>query len=485
MSFSIETFLFVTIILILFYLIKKARAVILLAASLVFIYHLDVGSFIWILAVTAIVYGIGIAEDKLIERIEKKKDKSAVTLKILVVASVVLCAVLLFALKNIARWGERDDALIKILLPIGFSYYIFQAISYIVDVYRRKAKAEKNPINFALYMCYFPKFVSGPIERSDTFLVQVNELSGVRLFENKRFSISFSTIIYGYFLKVVVADRLAFFTTRLLNDSARFGAAWLFLGMVMYSIQIYCDFAGYSAVAIGISNLFGIELTENFHAPYLSRNISEFWRKWHISLSRWLRDYIYIPLGGSRKGNARRFLNTAIVFIICGIWHGADASFLAWGLLHGFYVMAFGLYSEAKRKRVTGKEPASIMNVAGMVFTFLIVSFAWIFFGAPNIGSGACYVGRMLSMTPGVDSFAAQAADIGASRRDMILPIYGVVVLALDLLIARKDKRIGRAMQGIPDVARYAILYGMIMAILLLGIYGPGYNASSFMYVNF
>ena len=283
---------------------------------------------------------------------------------------------------------------------------------------------------------------------------------------------------------MVVADRLAFFTTRLLNDSARFGAAWLFLGMVMYSIQIYCDFAGYSAVAIGISNLFGIELTENFHAPYLSRNISEFWRKWHISLSRWLRDYIYIPLGGSRKGNARRFLNTAIVFIICGIWHGADASFLAWGLLHGFYVMAFGLYSEAKRKRATGKEPASIMNVAGMVFTFLIVSFAWIFFGAPNIGSGACYVGRMLSMTPGVDSFAAQAADIGASRRDMILPIYGVVVLALDLLIARKDKRIGRAMQGIPDVARYAILYGMIMAILLLGIYGPGYNASSFMYVN-
>ena len=479
MSFSIKTFLFVTIIFIFFYLIKRARALILLGASLAFIYFLDKGSLLWIVAVTGMVYGVGILEDHLIE---KKRTR---VLKVVTTASVVLCAVLLFALKSLARWGLRDDALVKILLPIGFSYYIFQAISYIVDVYRGKTKAEKNLIHFALYMCYFPKFVSGPIERADIFLSRIKELQNVKMLEDKRLSIAFSTILYGYFMKVVVADRLAFFTARLLNEPARFGALWLFFGMIMYSVQIYCDFAGYSAVAIGMSGLFGIELTENFHAPYLSKNISEFWRRWHISLSRWLRDYIYIPLGGSRKGNTRRFINNAIVFIICGIWHGADASFLAWGLLHGFYVITFGLISEAKRNKASAKEPTVISNVIGIVITFGIVSFAWLFFGAPNINSALCYVGRMLSMTPGVDSFAAQAADIGASRRDIIIPIYGGIVMALDLLIARKNKRIGRALQSLPCVVRYTIMYGMIMAILLLGIYGPGYNASSFMYVSF
>ena len=483
MSFSISTFLFVTIIFIFFYLLKRARALILLAASLAFIYHLGINSLMWIVSVTAVVYGIGILEDKLKE---KKRTKA---LKIVAIAGVGLSAVLLFTLKNVARWGQRDDALIKILLPIGFSYYIFQAISYIVDVYRGKAKAEKNPVHFALYMCYFPKFISGPIERADNFLHQIKELPNVKMLENKRLSISFTTILYGYFMKVVVADRFAFFTTRLLNDSARFGATWLFLGMLMYSIQIYCDFAGYSAVAIGMSNLFGVELTENFHAPYLSKNINEFWRRWHISLSRWLRDYIYIPLGGSRKGSARRFLNTAIVFIICGIWHGADASFLAWGLLHGVYTMAFGIISGIKINKAQGKEstkePTFTSNLVSGIITFLLVSFAWIFFGAPNMSSALGYVGRMLSMTPGVDSFAAQAADIGASRRDMIIPIYGCIVFAFDLLIARKNKRIGRAMDSLPCALRYVVLYGMIMALLLLGIYGPGYNASSFMYVSF
>ncbi len=479
MSFSINTFLFVSIVFLLFYLFKRARAFILLVSSLLFVFLLDKSSFIWIVAVTTIVYLLGIVEGKLLE---KKRTKA---LWIVTVSGVSFCALMLFVLKNVAKWRANDETLVKILLPIGFSYYIFQAISYLVDVCRAKTGAEKNIIHFALYMCYFPKFVSGPIERAENFLGQVKKLDKVRLFDSGRISISFATILYGYFMKVVIADRLAFFTTRLLNEPARFGALWLFFGMLMYTLQIYCDFAGYSAVAVGISKLFGVELTENFHAPYLSKSVGEFWRKWHISLSMWLRDYIYIPLGGSRKGTVRRYINTMVVFVICGIWHGADASFLAWGIIHGLYMIVSGLYLNPKKKEAEKKVDSPIVNIAEILATFLAVSFAWIFFGAPNLSAALCYIGRMLSLTSGVDSFAAQMADIGASRRDIIIPVYGGIVLLFDILIVKKNKRIGMALQSLPVVVRYSIFYCMIIAIFLLGIFGPGYDASSFMYVNF
>ena len=479
MSFSINTFLFVSIVFLLFYLFKRARALTLLVSSLVFVFFLDKGSFIWIVAVTAVVYLIGIVEGKLLE---KKRTKA---LWIVTVSGAAICALTLFILKNIAKWRANDEALVKILLPIGFSYYIFQAISYLVDVCREKTKAEKNIVHFALYMCYFPKFVSGPIERAENFLSRIKELEKIRLFDRGRISLSFSTILYGYFMKVVIADRLAFFTTRLLNEPARFGALWLFFGMLMYALQIYCDFAGYSAVAVGISKLFGVELIENFHAPYLSRSIGEFWRKWHISLSMWLRDYIYIPLGGSRKGTVRRYINTMVVFVICGIWHGADASFLAWGIIHGLYMIISGLILNPKKKKAEKKVDSPIVIIAEILVTFLAVAFAWIFFGAPNLSAALCYIGRMLSLNPGVDSFAAQMTDIGASRRDIIIPVYGVIVLLFDMLMVKKNKRIGMALQSLPVAVRYSIMYAMIITIFLLGIYGPGYDASSFMYVSF
>jgi len=392
---------------------------------------------------------------------------------------------MLLVLKNVSKWFSVDDTLAKILLPIGFSYYMFQAISYLVDVCSQKVKAEKNIVYFALYMCYFPKFISGPIERADKFLSGIKNLNVVNMFEDKRISISFSTILYGYFMKVVVADRLAFFSARLLGEPARFGALWLFVGMIMYAIQIYCDFAGYSAVAIGISNLFGIELTENFRAPYLSANIGDFWRRWHISLSGWLKDYIYIPLGGNRKGNARKYLNNVIVFVICGIWHGADASFVVWGAVHALYMVIHGMVSGAKRNRLSDKEHRFISKAAGIVVTFMMVSFAWIFFGAADLNTALCYIGRMLSMSSGPDSFISQMVEIGASRRDILIPLYCFIVFVLDLLIVKKEKKIGAAIQSLPGVVRYPVMYGMIMAVLILGIYGPGYSADSFMYMNF
>jgi D-alanyl-lipoteichoic acid acyltransferase DltB (MBOAT superfamily) len=429
--------------------------------------------------VTGAVYFLGLAEE---HYLSKGFIKGA---KITAIFGIAVSVLSLIILKNIVNWSLGDGILSCIILPIGFSYYIFQAIAYLADILVGKIKAEKNVLFFALYMCFFPKFISGPIEEPGNLLPQIKNLNKVYLREDNRLSIAFPTILYGFFMKVVIADRLSMFTSKLFDSPHDYGSIWLFSGMIMYTLQIYCDFAGYSAIAVGISKAFGIELTENFFAPYLSQNINEFWRRWHISLSGWLKNYIYIPLGGNKKGPVRRYINVILVFLICGMWHGSGKNFLVWGILHGLYIVIYGITYAKWNTLFSLNEKGMIAKMIGTALTFLSVSFAWIFFGAPNLSNAMVYIGEMLSCKAGEISLLAQAKNLSFTKIDCLIPIYAIVVFLLDRFMVKTQLPIGKALYTLPAGARYTIEYLLIFAILLLGIYGPGYDQANFMYMQF
>lgn len=479
MSFSLSSLAFVILVFALFYLIRRrARAYFLLLASLLFIATMDPASCIWVIVVTGAVYLLGLVEDFFLEK--KKNIATCVVMGI----GVTACVLSLLILKNVAHFQLQDTILSKLIMPLGFSYYIFQAIAYLVDICKGRMKAEKNILFFALYMCFFPKFISGPIEDPSSLLSQIKKLNGINLKGEHNLSIAFPTVLYGFFMKVVVADRIAPYTSKLLSSPESYGSLWLLAGMLMYSFQIYCDFAGYSSIAVGVARIFGIELTENFFAPYLSGNIGDFWHRWHVSLSRWLRNYIYIPLGGNRKGMARKYINTMVVFVICGMWHGAGLNFLLWGILHGVFMIVSGIVS--KRRSTEGAEvKKTVTFLAGVVITFILVSFAWIFFGSASAGSAFSFVGRMLSFTAGDTALAVQSKALGINKMDILIPVYAGVIFAFDLLMVKKNMPIGKALYSLPEAARYAIEYLLIMAIMLLGIYGPSYHPENFMYMQF
>ncbi|WP_029231230.1 MBOAT family O-acyltransferase [Butyrivibrio sp. VCB2006] len=481
MPFKIDSFILLFATVFLFYIIRsKFRPYVLLLASLVFIYRLDVRSFAWVIATSAIVYGFGLLEDR---AISEDKHKQA---KVIATIGVCISIISLVVLKYSAKWSLSDKIMEQLIIPIGFSYYIFQAISYQVDIYQGKTKAEKNPAYFLLYMCFFPKFVSGPIERPQDFLSQVKELDKVRFFADQRLSIVFPTMLYGFFMKVVMADRLAIYTPKLLNYPHIFGSKWLFAGFIMYTLQIYCDFAGYSALAVGVGRLFGIRLKENFFVPYLTPDISVFWRRWHMSLSTWLRDYVYIPLGGNRKGLFRKIINTLIVFLVCGMWHGVGLSFVIWGLLHGIYITIHTLYRNFAGKRQIKNKFLSVSRyLVDIVVTFFCVALAWIFFGAPSTKFALNYIFRMFTIGVGEVPMEAQTIELGVGMMDRNIIVFPLIILFLDIICLVKKLPFGEALMKYPAVFRYSVEFVMIMGIFLLGIYGPGYNAQDFMYMNF
>jgi D-alanyl-lipoteichoic acid acyltransferase DltB (MBOAT superfamily) len=268
---------------------------------------------------------------------------------------------------------------LNIILPVGISFYTFQTLSYTIDVYKKKLEPTRDFIQFAAFVSFFPQLVAGPIERAKQLLPQ---------FEIKRhFDSNFAMsgvylIIWGLFKKVVIADNCAFFVNQIFNNSAGFSSSELFLGAVLFAFQIYGDFSGYSDIAIGVARLFGFSLMVNFSFPYFSRNIAEFWRRWHISLSTWFRDYLYIPLGGSRGKRLLQIRNVMIVFLVSGFWHGANWTFIIWGCIHAMLFLPLLLFN-VNRTHVS-HDKISLVQLPKMTLTFLLVTLAWIFFRADN-----------------------------------------------------------------------------------------------------
>lgn len=286
---------------------------------------------------------------------------------------------------------------LNIILPVGISFYTFQTLSYTLDVYKRKLEPTDDIIAFSAFVSFFPQLVAGPIERATNFLPQFYKK---RQFEYKKAVDGMRQILWGLFKKIVIADNCARYANEIFNNSGDYGGSTLVLGALFFTFQIYGDFSGYSDIAIGTSRLFGFNLMQNFAFPYFSRDIAEFWRRWHISLSTWFRDYLYIPLGGSRGGTWMKVKNTFIIFLFSGFWHGANWTFIAWGALNAVYFLPLLLTNNNRNNMETiakGKFFPNIKEFLFMLFTFGLTVLAWIFFRAKNIEQAINYITKIFS----------------------------------------------------------------------------------------
>jgi D-alanyl-lipoteichoic acid acyltransferase DltB (MBOAT superfamily) len=288
---------------------------------------------------------------------------------------------------------------LNIILPVGISFYTFQTLSYTIDVYRKKLEPTKDFMAFSAFVCFFPQLVAGPIERATNLLPQFYKK---RTFEYHKAVDGMRQILWGLFKKIVIADNCAEFANQIFNNSIDYSGSTLLLGAIFFTFQIYGDFSGYSDIAIGTSRLFGFDLKQNFATPYFSRDIAEFWRRWHISLSTWFRDYLYIPLGGSRGGTWMKVRNTFAIFLVSGFWHGANWTFVIWGALNAIYFLPL-LLTNNNRKNLgivaEGKLFPSFRELFAMLTTFGLTVFAWIFFRAENVSHAFSYIGGIFSKT--------------------------------------------------------------------------------------
>lgn len=293
----------------------------------------------------------------------------------------------------LANAGVHVDVwTLKVILPVGISFYTFHGLSYVIDIYYDRIKPEKNFIDYSVFVSFFPLLVAGPIERATHLLPQIQK---ERKFDYNMAVDGLRQILWGLFKKIVIADNCAEYANMIFNDSAHQSGSNLVLGALFFTFQIYCDFSGYSDIALGVARLFGIDLLRNFAFPYFSRDIAEFWRRWHISLSTWFRDYLYIPLGGSKGGTWMKVRNTFAIFLVSGFWHGANWTFIIWGLLNALYFMPL-LLMKRNRNNIgivaEGKMLPSLSDVFHIGTTFILTVFAWIFFRANSVTHAITYI---------------------------------------------------------------------------------------------
>ncbi len=302
-----------------------------------------------------------------------------------------------FFAESFAEIFGTDYTALKIILPLGISFYTFSAISYIVDVSKGKLD-KRNLLDVALYLSFFPKITSGPIQRSQDFF---NQIDKKRVVGWATFAPGIQIFVFGLFKKIVLADRLSVFVNQVYETPMAFGSLTVFLAAIAYSLQIYFDFSGYSDMAVGVAKILGIDLPRNFNLPYLSHNVTELWKRWHITLSSWLRDYIYISLGGNRKGKIRTDVNLILTMVIGGIWHGANWTYIVWGLLHGIALAVHKGWMTITGSRE--KKHSVVSNIISILFTFIFTTFCWIFFRAESISQAVLIIKRIFSFESGLE----------------------------------------------------------------------------------
>ena len=493
---SIEFMCFFPVVLGIYFVIPgKCRRVWLLIAS----YYFYMGwnpKYVFLIATSTIVtYFCGILLEKYNIR-EKKRIQKII---------FIICLVINLGILGVFKYADfvidtinsilRHIHIVTIkkkfdlLLPVGISFYTFQALGYIIDVYRGEVKAEKNLINYALFVSFFPQLVAGPIERSKNLLSQVQNIANIKLWNEKRITSGAIRMVWGLFMKMVIADRVAILVNNVFDNYRMYGSTELVIAAIGFSIQIYCDFSSYSMIAIGAAQIMGIELMENFNAPYMAGSIREFWGRWHISLSTWFKDYLYIPLGGNRRGKLRKIVNWAVVFWVSGLWHGAEWSFVVWGGVHAFAQTLEEItvsYREKLINKLKIKTKCFSWKLLRVLYTYIIVVFAWIFFRADTITDALRFVKRIfIRPTPWL-FFNGGIFTLGLDRIEMNILVFSVCILfVVDLIKYRRRVTIDVFLMEQNLWFEWVCVIGLILMIFIFGEYGPAFDAQQFIYFQF
>ncbi len=387
----------------------------------------------------------------------------------------------LLSILNIGIIERRLD----LLLPVGISFYTFQALSYTIDVYRGEIKAETNIFKYALFVSFFPQLVAGPIERSKNLLCQINNIDHISVWNFEQVKRGFLLIMWGLFQKLVIADRAALLVNTVFQHYQNYGFLEILTAAILFAFQIYCDFGGYTNIARGSACVMGFHLMNNFRQPYLAQNIKDFWRRWHISLTSWFTDYLYIPLGGNRNGQHRKYLNILIVFGVSGLWHGASWNFIVWGLLHAIYqiigdIKQYLIFTPPHSKFTIFESKLFKCSIVRMTGTFLLVDFAWIFFASSSLRSAVSILAQMFRKFSTVGIYS-----IGLSKGNWIVLIVSILLLmTVDLLHERKIP-VFKVFNQQVCILRWILCVSLIWSIILFGIYGKAYDASQFIYFQF
>ncbi len=490
---SIEFLIFFPIITLMYFIFPhRVRHIWLLIASYFFYMCWNPKYALLMLTSTVITYlsGIVIARADAGQNVRLKKLSVALSFTLNI--GILFCFKYFdFAIDNLnALLGavglELIDPGFDLLLPVGISFYTFQALSYTMDVYRKDIPPEKNFLKYALFVSFFPQLVAGPIERSSNLIHQISER---HYFDTHRVGRGLMLMLFGFFEKLVIADRAAYFVNAVYNNPTDANSTGLavVLATVLFAVQIYCDFASYSDIARGAAEVMGFSLMKNFDTPYFSQSVAEFWRRWHISLSTWFRDYLYIPLGGNRKGKVRKYINLMIVFLISGLWHGASWNFVIWGGLNGIY-QVLGETTRPLRKKISeklGNRPNFSSMLFKMLITFALINFSWIFFRANTTADAFLLIRSMFGQWNPWILTDGTLFQFGLDSADMFILLLSILVL-LVVSIAKYRKielRSWICKQGI--WFRYALYLGALFAVLIFGVYGSNYDASQFIYFQF
>ncbi|MDO5510157.1 MAG: MBOAT family protein [Weeksellaceae bacterium] len=352
---------------------------------------------------------------------------------------------------------------LNIILPVGISFYTFQTMSYTIDIYRKKLEPTKDFIGFAAFVSFFPQLVAGPIERASHLLPQ---LLNRRKFEYYHAVDGLRQILWGLFKKIVIADNCAEIANEIFNNSGEMNGSALWLGVVFFTIQIYGDFSGYSDIAIGTAKLFGIRLMQNFAFPFFSRDIAEFWRRWHISLMTWFRDYVFIPLGGSRSGKLTTMRNVMIVFVVSGLWHGDNWTYISFGFLHGVYMLALLVLGKTRKDFATVAQNRLLPNareVMQMSITFLLVVLSFVLFRAENMLHAAQYFDGMVSWS------ALHRPSISSVKDVILVSLFVVVLFFVEWYGRETEHGLEKIGQNWAKPMRYALYYAIIASIIWFG----------------
>jgi D-alanyl-lipoteichoic acid acyltransferase DltB (MBOAT superfamily) len=478
---SLDFAIFFPLVFIFYWIVSKnltARNVLILVSSYVFYGWWDWRFLSLIIISSLIDYFVG---KKIYDTDSKRKKR-----QLLLVSLVVNLGFLLYFkyanffidtfVDSFALFGkELEVSTLNIILPVGISFYTFQTLSYTIDIYRGQLKPTTNPLAFFSFVAFFPQLVAGPIERASHLLPQFYK---TYKFNYGQVKSGLLLMAFGLFKKMVIADRAAILVNQVYNNPSDYHGYEVVIATVLFAFQIYCDFSGYSDIAIGAARTMGFDLMKNFDSPYFSKSITEFWRRWHISLSTWFRDYVYIPLGGSRKGKYRTYFNLFAVFLISGLWHGAAMTFVIWGAIHGTIIVIEKALGGLRQKMFTRKgHPLSYL--IGIPITFTIVCFAWIFFRANSFMDAKTIVKQASESVPSINSIY----DLGLPNHEFKLLFVAILLLLLFEIIHKRFNAL-KVLNKIILPVRWVAYLLIVFSVLIFGIYGED-TLQEFIYFQF